>query len=142
MQKQKGFSLIVILVGMAVMLILLAMAATSAVQMMHYTHVQAARRQLEQVRDVSVTLAICQAEQQPPQACNSLPYLLPAPGTIQLQEYVFMYSGPGAATWTYTAQPLIASLPSFYVDQTGVLRCLPNLAYAGQYAGPSSQVCP
>lgn len=132
-----GFSLIELLIVLAVMLVLFSMAATNAVQIMHGYHVSQARTQVTRVRDLTIQLALCQASATPPTACQSLPAMLPATGQLTTQEYTFNYSGPGS-TWSYTATPLVYGMMSLYADQTGVMRCSMNPTSP---AGPASPAC-
>jgi prepilin-type N-terminal cleavage/methylation domain-containing protein len=136
-RHREGFSLIEIMVAMAVMTVLLSMAVTNAVQIMHGYHVQQARTQVTRVRDLSTTLALCNASPTPPQPCTALPAMLPATGQLTTQEYTFNYTGPGS-TWSYTATPQVEGMMSLYTDQTGVMRCSMNPTSP---AGPASPAC-
>ena len=120
--KQRGFSLLEMLVALAVMGIVLGMAIPNSVTVIRYELRHAALLQMRQVRNAEAELAICNAQQI---ACPGVSAQIPPAGSITMSGYTYVYaSGPNGA-WSYQAVP-VASNSSYYVDQSGQIRYSDN----------------
>lgn len=130
--KTKGFSLLELMIVLLVMTTVLCIALPNAVQIAAAMNQGSARKQIGQVRDVEVALALCGSSPSPAPSCGALAPLVPQPGGLITRGYLYTFD---PVAWSYQAAPVSGSGLSYWVDATGILRCEPALATA------SSPVC-
>jgi type II secretory pathway pseudopilin PulG len=126
LHKSAGMALLIeAMILMLVMLILAAMSIPNIVQMGRSQEQNAAKARIQTMAQIQTTLSLCAATSGciPP---IGLTAQLPPPGAIPQGAYVYTYAVLGGGLWSYTATPgqsVFAGTQSFYVDQTGVVRC-------------------
>lgn len=138
---ESGFGLLVeLLVAMAISAILLA-GSTAMVFRVRATQNQVdAQTRLRQVAQAEAAISICaQTTECTPSV--GLTSIIPANGSaIPQSGYIFAFNWNGG-NWTYTAIPIaqgFSGIGTFYVDVTGIIRCMPDNNPA---AGPASPTC-
>ena len=128
MNRQRGFTLLELVIVMAVILILATMSLPSFVQITASRNTALAKARVIQFANAQAALALCAITINcvPPVGVTAL---IPIPGNaVQQSGYSFTYTLAGGG-WTYVAVPIAPALGnnSFYVDQTGIVRCAANV---------------
>ena len=140
-KKESGFGILVeLLIAMAISTIILA-GSTAIVYRIRATQNQSdAQTRLRQVAQAEATISIC-AQTAGCAPSVGLTGIVPPDGSvIQQSGYTFSFAWNGGY-WTYTAVPIlqgVSGVSSYYIDFTGVCRCMPNNSPS---AGPTSPTC-
>jgi type II secretory pathway pseudopilin PulG len=114
--KEAGFIVLLeMLVAVGVLLVLLAIATPSALQIQNSQNAQTAKTQVFIVRNAEAAQAVCIANAQT--TCTALTYLIPQPGPVTTAQFNFVMVVSGS-TWSYSAAPIsnIKAPQSFYAS--------------------------
>lgn len=135
--KQRGFSLLELLIVCIIVIILVAMAVPNAAKIQMSFNQVNARQHLATIGQALVVNTLCGTMSNPPASCASIPAMIPTQPWIA-SGYVF--TPVVGATYSLTAMPSIpnqSGMYSYYTDGSGFVRCNST----GGALGPTSTVC-
>jgi hypothetical protein len=140
-KRERGFGLLLeLLISMAITTILLAGSTVLVYRVRAAQNQVDAQARLRQTAQAEAAIAICA------QTAGCIPSvgltaIIPVDGSvIQQSGYSFIFNW-NHGYWTYTAVPTaqgFSGTGTFYIDFTGVCRCMPDNNPA---AGPTSPTC-
>lgn len=127
---EDGFSLIEIMLALAIMTIMFAVAGPSMLAMQRASNSLHAHQRVRDVAGAITAYNICENEVPVPSSCASLAPVIPAAGTVWIAGYTYTMTGT-AASYTFTATPDIATQLAYYSDNDGLVRCGTGSASGG-----------
>ena len=120
--RQRGFSLLELLIVCAIILIIVSISMPNAAAMIRAWNNKQAYQRISTVSNAVAALAICNAAHQ---SCPGVAPLIPYQGTMQTTTYTYIYNAnywDQGSWWSYVAIPIDPTGRSFYVDATGIVR--------------------
>lgn len=128
---RKGFSLLELVIVLAIILIIAAFALPNPSVMQAYFNQRSAHSNVDTARQVYNALQVCSANHDGSAGCTALASQVPVTGTVGGYSYVFS----PAPAFQYSAAPVSGVGVAYYTDSTGLLRCASGVATS------SSAIC-
>ena len=134
-RRDRGFSLLEMLIVLAISAILLAIIAPNPSRILAALNTKQAREDVTRIAQATSALTICTATNNAACAASVSP-LVPPNASVTVDGYTYVMAGWPTAAWTYRATAVAPNGISFYTDQTAIVRC-----QVGGPAGPVSPQC-